>query len=150
MYEVWSGQADLTRHYEMDALFTCLKNNHRKNLHVLQLNGEINFILSEIFWIANLHCHFVVTLRAILQADLHAFTHMQAYSHTDWLDTSLSPCSHSLESSTGLSSKELSPELASPAHYCLNWTNLISILAVLNLRQKVPTLRGHLGSTETQ
>lgn len=30
-------------------------------------------------------------------------------------------------------STELTPELVSPAHYCLNWSNLISSLPVLNL-----------------
>lgn len=49
----------------------------------------------------------------------------------------------------GLCGTELTPELPSPAHYCLNWTNLIASLPVLNLWQKLPALRGHLGSTET-
>lgn len=81
----------------------------------------------------------------MLQVELHA-----CGGHTDRLAASPSPRSRPSESSTALSSKEPSPELSSPAHYCLNWTNLIYILLVLNLRQKAPALRGHVGSAETQ
>ena len=101
-----------------------------------------------------------------LPVQLPSFTHLHASGpiDTDQLAASLPPpdtqtnrllpspplLCHSSEISTGLCSTELTPELASPAHYCLNWTNLISSLPVLNLCQKVPALRGHLGSTETQ
>lgn len=79
----------------------------------------------------------------------HSHIHMRVVQQTH-RQAGCFPLCHSSEIPPGLCSTELTPELASPAHYCLNWTNLISSLPVVNLWQKVPALRGHVGSTETQ
>lgn len=84
--------------------------------------------------------YFKLILPLNCQSSFHSHICMKGHAHT----------SHSTEISPGLCSIELTPELASPAHYCLSWTNLISSLPVLNLWQKVPALGGHVGSAETQ
>lgn len=101
---------------------------------------------------SNLFCKspLPVTPTTELPVQLHSFTYSYASGPIDTQAGWLLPSPHSSEISTGLCSTELTPELASPAHYCLNWSNLISSLPVLNLWQKVPALRGHVGSTETQ
>ncbi len=74
-----------------------------------------------------------VTPTTELPVQLHSFTHSHAGGPIDTQAGRLFPSPHSSEISTALCSTELTPELASPAHYCLNWTNLIFSLPVLNL-----------------